>query len=137
MHLNNEIHTGAIALKLRNRKNKVLRLLKKALFNIKVPSPYKYYKKQYYTIATKKDLFFNHINYKLITGIRFEASGRLSKRLIASRSIFKLRYVGNLKNIYSSFFGLSSVMLRGYLKPNLEYTLINSKTRNGAFGLKG
>jgi hypothetical protein len=28
-------------------------------------------------------------------------------------------------------------MLRGYLKPNLQQTVINSKTRNGAFGLKG
>jgi hypothetical protein len=28
-------------------------------------------------------------------------------------------------------------MLRGYVKSNLQYTLINSKTRNGTFGLKG
>ena len=28
-------------------------------------------------------------------------------------------------------------MLRGHVKSNLQYTIINSKTRNGAFGLKG
>jgi hypothetical protein len=28
-------------------------------------------------------------------------------------------------------------MLRGHLKSNLQYTLINSKTRNGSYGLKG
>jgi hypothetical protein len=28
-------------------------------------------------------------------------------------------------------------MLRGYVKSNLQYSLINSKTRNGTFGLKG
>jgi hypothetical protein len=28
-------------------------------------------------------------------------------------------------------------MLRGYVKPNTQYTKISSKTRNGAFGLKG
>jgi hypothetical protein len=28
-------------------------------------------------------------------------------------------------------------LLRGISKPNIQYTNINSKTRNGAFGLKG
>jgi hypothetical protein len=28
-------------------------------------------------------------------------------------------------------------MLRGHVKSNSQYTLINSKTRNGTFGLKG
>jgi hypothetical protein len=27
-------------------------------------------------------------------------------------------------------------MLRGYIKSNLQYTLVDSKTRNGSFGLK-
>lgn len=37
----------------------------------------------------------------------------------------------------SSYKGLSTVMLRGHAKSNLQYTMINSKTRNGAFGIKG
>jgi hypothetical protein len=28
-------------------------------------------------------------------------------------------------------------MLRGHVKANSQYTIINSKTRNGSFGLKG
>lgn len=77
------------------------------------------------------------IKLKSVNGIRLEASGRLSRRFTASRSIFKVKYKGNLKNIDSSYKGLSSVLLRGHVKSNLQYTNITSKTRNGSFGLKG
>lgn len=77
------------------------------------------------------------IKYKPISGVRIETTGRLSRRLTASRSVFKLRYKGNLRNIDSSYKGLSSVMLRGYVKSNIQFTKINSKTRNGSFGIKG
>ena len=30
-----------------------------------------------------------------------------------------------------------STMLRGHVKSNSQYTIIDSKTRNGSFGLKG
>jgi hypothetical protein len=53
------------------------------------------------------------------------------------RAIFKYRYVGSLKNVSSSYNNKSSTMLRGFAKSSVEYTVINSKTRNGAFGLKG
>jgi hypothetical protein len=66
-----------------------------------------------------------------------EASGRLTRRYTASRSISKLRYKGNLLNIDSSYRGLSSVLLKGNLKSNLQYTKLKSKTRIGSFGLKG
>jgi hypothetical protein len=48
-----------------------------------------------------------------------------------------VRWKGSLKNIDSSYRGLSAVMLRGHVKSNLQYTMTNSKTRNGSFGLKG
>ena len=73
----------------------------------------------------------------MVSGVRFEASGRLTRRLTASRAVFKYRYAGSLKNIRSSYNNKSSVLLRGHSKSNLQYVLINSKTRNGAFGLKG
>jgi hypothetical protein len=139
MHLNSNIYSGAIALKLKNRNNKLFTVLRKALFRIKLPRLFDLYniqRKTYNLILRKKDVL-NSMIYRFISGVRFEASGRLTRRLIASRAIFKFRYVGSLKNIYSSFVGLPSVMLRGYLKSNMEYTMINSKTRNGAFGLKG
>lgn len=139
MHLNSDIYSESVSLKLRNRKNKLLRVLKKALFKVKIPRLFDLYNinKNIINSINKKRNTLNSIKYKLISGIRFEASGRLTRRLIASRTVFKYRYIGNLKNIYSSFIGLPTVMLRGHLKPNLQYTMINSKTRNGAFGLKG
>ena len=79
----------------------------------------------------------NCIKNKSISGVRIEAAGRLTRRLIAARSVFKLKYKGSLKNIDSSYKGFSSVILRGNVKSNIQYTNINSKTRNGSFGIKG
>jgi len=79
----------------------------------------------------------NTLKQQVVSGVRFEAAGRLTKRLTAMRAIFKYRYIGSLKNIRSSYNNVSSTLLRGYVKSNLQYTLINSKTRNGSFGLKG
>jgi hypothetical protein len=72
-----------------------------------------------------------------LAGVRIEAKGRLTKRFTASRSVFKMRWKGGLKNVDSSFKGLSAVMLRGIFKSNVQYSLFNSKNRNGAFGVKG
>jgi hypothetical protein len=72
-----------------------------------------------------------------LRGIRVEAKGRLTKRFTASRSVFKMKWKGGLKNVDSSFRGLSAIMLRGYLKSNVQYSVINSKNRNGAFAVKG
>lgn len=90
----------------------------------------------------KKTSILNSIKYKWITGVRLEAKGRLTKRFTASRSLFKFRYKGNLKNVDYSGIGLlrkapSTVMLRGQVKPNLQYTFVSSKKRIGAFGIKG
>jgi hypothetical protein len=137
MHLNSDIYSQAISLKLKNRNNKLLRVLKKSLLKIKLPWLFDLCNFNKNIFISNKKHILNSIRYKLISGVRFETSGRLSRRLVASRSIFKFKYVGSLKNIYSSYIGLSSVMLRGYLKSNIQYTMINSKTRNGAFGLKG
>jgi hypothetical protein len=130
IHFSSDIYSESISLKLKNRK---------ALFKVKIPRLFDLYNLNKYSnnMVTSKSNLLNNIKYKIISGARFEASGRLTRRLIASRAVFKYRYIGNLKNIYSSFIGLSTVMLRGYVKPNIQYTIINSKTRNGAFGLKG
>jgi len=84
-----------------------------------------------------QNVVLNCIKHKYISGVRLEATGRLTRRLTAARSIFKLKYKGSLKNIDSSYKGLSSVLLRGHVKSNIQYTNINSKTRNGSFGIKG
>jgi hypothetical protein len=77
------------------------------------------------------------LKHRKMAGIRVEAKGRLTRRFTASRSVFKMKWKGGLKNVDSSFRGLSAIMLRGHVKSNIQYSLLNSKNRNGAFGVKG
>lgn len=84
-----------------------------------------------------KKVVLNNIKYKRVSGVRIEGAGRLTKRYTASRSQHKVRYKGNLVNVYSSIKGYPSSILRGNLKPNLQYTKLNSKSRIGSFGVKG
>jgi hypothetical protein len=89
------------------------------------------------TEPVNKNNIIDTIKQQVVSGVRFEAAGRLTRRLTAMRAVFKYRYAGSLKNIRSSFNNESSTMLRGHFKSNAQHTLINSKTRNGTFGLKG
>lgn len=84
-----------------------------------------------------RNYVFSHLKHSKLGGIRLEAKGRLSRRYTASRSVFKLDWKGGLKNVDSSFKGLSTVMLRGNIKSNVEYSLLVSKKRIGAYGIKG
>lgn len=138
IHLNSDVFSSAVALKLRNRHNKAVKVLRKAILQmVKIPD--------LHTLITFDDKIENinknnvikTIKQQVVSGVRFEASGRLTRRLTAMRAIFKYRYVGSLKNLRSSFDNKASAMSRGYVKSNSEYTIINSKTRNGTFGLKG
>ena len=78
-----------------------------------------------------------NLKYKHVTGFRLQGKGRLTRRYTASRSISKLKYKGNLLDINSSYRGLSTVLLRGNIKSNLQSTKLRSKTRIGSFGIKG
>nr|QDG01232.1 ribosomal protein S3 [Scytalidium sp.] len=192
LHLNSDIFTQAIALKLKNRDNKLYRVLKSVLTRVKVKKINKNKEKNYKMnrnnsfinsiMNTRINSLFNSLNNDNINnyllnlfptlviideknnknklsifkenissreyinkyikhinlfGIRIEAKGRLTRRFTASRSVFKVKWKGGLKNIDSSFRGLSSVMLRGHAKSNIQYSVLNSKNRNGAFGVKG
>lgn len=193
MHLNSDIYTQAVSLKLKNRDNKLYRVLKASLWKIKLPDIKKIDEKQ--KKANRDEFFVNRIrnstistmftkktkknpdrlnnlllkfypladnlklnglkrslnikrtisleNYVLrslkhlkLRGIRVEAKGRLTRRFTASRSVSKMRSKGGLKNVDSSFRGLSTIMLRGIIKSNIQYSAINSKNRNGAFGIR-
>ena len=210
LYLNSYILTETIVTKLRNRKNKLIWVLKNSLLKFTVPSidllamyneMYNKKKKiqnlkvsdfylfnnennnilkansnddtldfilyKMYTYKEKEKLFFknlqlvnnnnnnnnNHndndmvtdvtntvlsfIKHKFVKGIRLEGAGRLTRRYKAEKSIYKVRYIGNLKNTDSSFKGLSSVLLRGHAKSNLQHTKLKSKIRIGSFGIKG
>lgn len=84
-----------------------------------------------------QNYLFKHLKHFKLAGVRLEAKGRLSKRFVASRSVFKVYWKGGLRNVDSSFKGLSAVMLRGDAKSNVEYSMLKSKARTGAFGIKG
>ena len=189
MHLNSDIFTQAVSLKLRNRDNKLYRILKSSLRKIKLPSvnrlserENKFNKEEFLinkirnknitsmfkdnandplsnvlldcfplannlkvnNLKKSKERSISLINYVLkylkhvkMAGIRIEAKGRLTRRFTASRSVFKMKWKGGLKNVDSSFKGLSTTMLRGNVKSNVQYSMISSKNRNGAFGVKG
>jgi hypothetical protein len=137
IHLNSDVFASAVVLKLRDRQNKVVTVLRKAVLQmVKIPD--------LHTLITFDDRMenineeniLNVIKQQVVSGVRFEAAGRLTRRLTAMRAIFKLRYVGSLKNIRSSLNNLASTILRGFVKSNAQYILIMSKTRNGSFGLK-
>jgi len=192
MHLSSDIYTQAVVLKLKNRDNKLYRVLKSSLRKIKIPNFSKINEKNnkpnkdefidnkirnslINSMFTKEDvkdplnnlllnffpsaenlqksvvkkgyvkncsislkdyvlMYLKHIK---VRGIRVEAKGRLTRRFTASRSVFKMKWKGGLKNVDSSFKGLSTIMLRGYIKSNAQYSFISSKNRNGAFGVKG
>jgi len=138
IHLNSDVFSSAVALKLRDRKNKAVRVLRKAILQmVRIPDLHTLITFDDNIEAMNKNNIINTIKQQVVSGVRFEASGRLTRRLTAMRAVFKYRYAGSLKNIRSSFNNKSSTMLRGYVKSNTQYTLINSKTRNGTFGLKG
>ena len=186
VYLNSDIFTQAIALKLRNRDNRLLKVLRSFLYMVKLPKVNllkerfahlnikslwvnrvknltlnsvainrdiindllaglfitgNFTKKLEVDQITSKTNLLNNVllllKHKSMAGVRLEAKGRLTRRFTASRSIFKIKWKGSLKNIDSSYRGLSSVILRGHVKSNVQYSVINSKTRNGAFGLKG
>lgn len=79
----------------------------------------------------------NRLEGKSVIGVRLEGAGRLTKRFTADRAVKKLKYVGTLKNIDSSFRGISKQMVRNTLRPNTQYSKVKSKNRIGSFGIKG
>ena len=137
VHLNSDIFSSAVALKLRDRKNKAVRILRKAILQmVKIPSLHTLITFDDNIESMNKNNIVSVIKQQAVSGVRFEASGRLTRRLTAMRAVFKYRYTGSLKNIRSSLNNKSSTILRGYVKSNSQYTVVESKTRNGSFGLK-
>lgn len=183
MYLDSNIIAEAITKKLRDRKKRILHILKSVIKNItkvslvenlwaasdashkeninstlnsldsfaSLISRRKFYKKTPISLISSEDLLAKskdkqkkdirgvilyNLNNKIVTGIKLQGSGRLTKRLTASRSVTKFRNKGTLKNINSSFKSISTIMLRGYFKSNLQYVNINSYNRNGSFGVK-
>ena len=142
-YLNSDILSESITLKIRKNRRKLLKFLNTLKRKVKVRNKKNLYYKPVLNKLNNLDkkylegVILRDIKYKHVTGFRLETSGRLTRRYTASRSVSKLRYKGNLLNIDSSYRGLSSVLLKGNLKSNLQCTKLKSKTRIGSFGIKG
>nr|YP_313620.1 ribosomal protein [Epidermophyton floccosum]AAW78226.1 ribosomal protein [Epidermophyton floccosum] len=132
-YLNSDIFTKVLLLKLSVVKSKVLDSLSSSIRKVKVLENRNVIDNSKYL----KGIILENIKYKRVSGVRLEASGRLTKRFTASRSISKLKYKGSLINIKSSENFESSALIRGNFRPNLEYTKLNSTTRIGSYGIKG
>jgi len=142
-YLNSDILSESITIKIRKNRRKLLKYLNTLKRKVKVRNKKNIF---YQPILNKfnntdkkylEEVVLRNIKYKHVTGFRLETRGRLTRRYTASRSVSKLRYKGNLLNIDSSYRGLSSVLLKGNQKSNLQHTKLNSKTRIGSFGIKG
>jgi K+ transporter len=169
LYLDGNILALTVVRKLKNRKRRVLKVIRMALKLSKKPYINKFYTDSLNinsldtilieknlslsfdnnnnNIPLNKDLIskptsykgrivFFYLKHKIISGMKLQGTGRLTKRLTASRSISKSMGKGSLKNRTSSYNGLSTVVLRGYVKSNLQYISINSYNRIGAYGIK-
>jgi hypothetical protein len=145
-YLNSDILFESVALKIKKNRGKILKFLNTIKNKIRTQKSYissmlikEHSNIKYYTNNEKelKRKIIKDLKYRHVTGFRLEARGRLTRRYTASRSVSKLRYKGNLLNVDSSYKGISSVLLRGNLKSNIQFTKLNSKSRIGSFGLKG
>jgi Mitochondrial ribosomal protein (VAR1) len=142
-YLNSDILSESITIKIRKNRRKLLKYLNTLKRKVKVRNKKNIF---YQSILNKlnnvdkkylEEVVLRNIKYKHVTGFRLETRGRLTRRYTASRSVYKLRYKGNLLNIDSSYRGLSSILLKGNQKSNLQHTKLKSKTRIGSFGIKG
>lgn len=90
--------------------------------------------KAYY--SNLRNIIFENIKYKAMGGARLIVKGRLTKRYRADRAVYKLKWKGGLKNIDSSFKGLSAVVFRGFQDSNVTKSFMANKRRIGSFGVK-
>ncbi len=117
--------------------NVFIELYKNIFYNDKYFSLYKNVLFNFIKNFFKENLIFNDIKYKNIRGIKLEVKGRLTKRYRADRAILKTKWKGGLKNIDSSFKGLSVINYRGHISSSLEQSTSISKRRVGSFAIKG
>ena len=151
IYLDNSIFIESLTRKLNNRKKRVLRVLKQGLHIVKLANINTNILLKVNTFlknSIKESMFiniiYNNIEYKNIIrnlknihviGINLEAKGRLTRRMTASRSVYKIRSKGTLKNIYNYYYNISSSLIKGTLSPNISSSKNESKNSNGAFGM--
>jgi hypothetical protein len=147
-YLSSDILSESLKLKITKNRRRLSRHLNKLKNKVKIQKKstllfenrypeYNLEEKNNFNKIVLKNNIFNSLKYKDVTGFRLEVKGRITRRHTASRSALKVKYKGNLLNIDSSDRGFSTVLLKGNLDSNLQYTKLKSKTRIGSFGIKG
>lgn len=135
LYLNSDILSNFMDFIIKKRKYTIASILKSLISIVQLPPKYLYLINNNNTNNLKSNTL-ECLKYKSISGIKLEGAGRLTKRLTAARSVYNTRIKGSLQNIDSSYKGISAHISRGHLRSNLQVTKMNSKIRNGAFGLK-
>jgi hypothetical protein len=144
-YLHSDIISDIFTLKLKNNKTRMLATLSKIKEKIKIKKKSTGMFTSFYfndSLFNKEKMLTNNriiknIKFKYMSGFRLQVKGRLTRRNKAARSVFKTRYKGTLLNINSPDKRLSTVLLKGNLNSNLQFTKTKSKSRIGSFGIKG
>lgn len=132
-YMSSHLFTENLILRIKNDRANLNRYLRSALKSVKVQKESLLQNRDSYL----KEIVLKSIEYKNVSGVRIEATGRLTKRYAAARSLSKLYFSGSLRNLNSSKNRIPVALIRGKFKPNLDYTNLNSHTRIGSFGIKG
>jgi hypothetical protein len=147
-YLHSDILSESMTLKLANKRRSMFKYLNRLKQKVKIKRKNFFLDKKILNnnLDCKKNPMISNslennvidrLKYKHTSGFRLEAKGRLTKRHKAARSVSKVKYKGNLLNIDCSYKGLSTILLKGNLRSNLQYTKLKSKSRIGSFGIKG
>jgi hypothetical protein len=161
VYLDNSILVNALTVKLHNRKNNLLKVLRKtlklvSLFKLTdIIKPYdtKIVNNNNNNIVNKKTSTYviKYLKNKHIVGLYLKASGRLTRRMTAARAVSKIRYKGNLINYYTetdyklilnNYFNTNDNKFKGYdryIRGNHNYNVVLNKNcsfnKNGSFGI--
>lgn len=156
-HLNKHIMLNILTEKINNnRKKSVLYIIRKSLIYAKIAKLHyllkiknlnnliknnanniinKRYKYLDENVETIKEIFKKGVNLHTI-GFKIESKGRLTKRLVAAKTIKKVNNKGILNNIHSSINKNSAFLFKGFEKSNIHFSNKNNDNLLGSYGIK-
>jgi ribosomal protein L28 len=156
-HLNKDIMLDLLTEKInKNRKRSVLNIIRKSLmyakiaklhYLLKIKNLNNLIKNNVKIIISKKNNYLND-NVELIkeifkkgvnlhtVGFRLESKGRLTKRLVAAKTIKKINNKGILNNIHSSVNRNSIFLFKGFERSNINFSNKNNDNLLGSYGIK-
>ncbi len=156
-HLNKHIMLDLLTEKInKNRKKSILNIIRKSLiyaktaklhYLLKIKNLNNLIKNNTSIIMNKKSNYLND-NVELIkeifkkgvnlhtVGFKLESKGRLTKRLVAAKTIKKVNNKGILNNIHSSVNRNSTFLFKGFEKSNINFSNKNNDNLLGSYGIK-